>query len=212
MNGQGVEARRWDPIVRLTHWSIAAAIIVNRLITEGGSQVHVWVGVSIGALLVLRLFWGLVGPREARFSAFPPSPRRALAYIQDLRQGRPVQHRSHNPLGALMVYALWATMAVVIASGLAMTGFPPKAQDEAVRPPPSAVHGVARDEAREERGEGGEQEGEEESLAEEIHELSANLLLGLAVLHVAGVIFEVRRSGRRIVTAMIDGGPRAKEP
>ncbi|RRN63818.1 cytochrome b/b6 domain-containing protein [Caulobacter sp. 602-1] len=225
MNGVVTKPRRWDPIVRITHWAIAAAIVVNRLITEGGSQAHIWIGLALAGLLILRWVWGLIGPAEARFSSFPPSLRGALSHIGDIRHGRHTRHRSHNPLGALMVYALWATMAIVIASGVAMTGFPPKVHHEAA--PTGATHTVATREAegpeaeaqdaevREEgshqaTGEGGER-GEGEGPAEEIHEIAANLLLVLAALHLAGVVFEVRRSGRQVVTAMIDGGERAKE-
>lgn len=207
MNGAISKARRWDPIVRITHWAVAAAVVVNRLVTEGGSLAHVWIGLGLAGLLVLRWTWGLIGPVEARFTSFPPSIRGALRHIDDLRSGRHVQHRSHNPLGALMVYALWATMAVVIVSGVAMTGFPPKAHDEHAAPVAMRLAEAEEGEDEDRAGETDEREG----VAEEVHELAANLLLGLAVLHLAGVAFEVRRRGRQVVTAMIDGGERAKD-
>lgn len=64
-------AKRWDPIVKLTHWGIVAAVIGNALVTEEGSGWHIWIGYGLAALLALRLLWGLVGPREARFGSFP---------------------------------------------------------------------------------------------------------------------------------------------
>ena len=209
MSGALVQPRRWDPLVRLTHWSVAAAVVINRLITEGGSQAHVWIGLAVAGLLALRLVWGFIGPVEARFSSFPPSPRRALDHIADIRAGRHVPHRSHNPLGALMAYALWAALAVTIASGIAMTGFPPRAHAEGGEGPPAAV--AASGEEAEEREDGEAGEGEE-GPAEEVHELAANLLLALAALHLVGVAFETRRSGRQIVTAMLGGGGKPKEP
>lgn len=230
MNGVVTKPRRWDPIVRITHWAIAAAILVNRLITEGGSQAHIWIGMALAGLLILRWVWGLIGPAEARFTSFPPSLRGALSHIGDIRHGRHAHHRSHNPLGALMVYALWATMAVVIASGVAMTGFPPKVHHEtastgaiqtfggreAEGPEAEGPEAEAQEaEGREASGRGangeGDERGEGEGPAEEIHEIAANLLLVLAVLHLAGVVFEVRRGGRQVVMAMINGGERAKE-
>ena len=41
-----------------------------------------------------------------------------------------------------------------------------------------------------------------------MHEIAVNLLYVLIALHLAGVIFETRRSGHEIVGAMIPGGNR----
>jgi cytochrome b len=73
----------WDPLVRISHWAIAAVVILNALITRGGSAVHVAVGWIGLALLLLRLVWGLVGPAEARFTAFPPNPRAARGHLAE---------------------------------------------------------------------------------------------------------------------------------
>lgn len=215
--------RRWDPIVKLTHWGVVIAVIGNALVTEEGSGWHIWVGYGLAALLALRLLWGLIGPAEARFSAFPPSPSRAIAHIGEIRRGEVVKHASHNPLGALMVYAIWACLGVIIASGIAMSGPPPadptaerhhhegKAQAQGAAPVASE-----RAEARGEDDEAGEAaearkgeegEGEEDALTE-VHEVAVNLLYLLIALHLAGVVFETRRNGREIVGAMLPGGNR----
>ena len=52
-----------------------------------------------------------------------------------------------------------------------------------------------------EKGEKGEK-GEEGPL-EEIHETAANLLYVLILLHLAGVVFETRRSGKQVMVAML---------
>ena len=112
----------WDPLVRLTHWVIAVAVILNQFMLKPGGTAHVTAGWVVMAALGLRLAWGVLGPAEARFSAFPPSPRRALAHLGGLLRGQARDHPSHNPAGGLMVYALWACLAVVVATGLVMTG------------------------------------------------------------------------------------------
>jgi len=196
--------RRWDPIVRITHWSIALAVLANALVTEEGSGPHIWVGYGLAAILGLRLLWGLVGPAEARFAAFWPSPRKALAHLRDIRAGTVVPHTSHNPLGALMVYAIWGCLLTIIATGIAMAGPPPWDGAEREEEHRSiAVSGESHDEASEE----GDGEGEsEEGLLEEIHETAANLLYLLILLHLAGVIFETRRSGKQVLVAMAPFG------
>lgn len=209
--------RHWDPVVRLTHWGVAAAIVANGIFTDDGSPLHQWVGYGVGGLLALRLLWGFVGPAEARFSAFPPSPRRALAHLREIAAGQRTHHRSHNPLGALMVYVIWGTLALVVATGIAMAG-PPASPSTPASAPTSIVapfdetaeegedegHGEEADAA-----EGGGHEGGE--LMEEIHETAANLLFVFAGLHLLGVAFETRRGGRQIVSAMIGGGRRPRK-
>lgn len=210
MTATEARPRRWDPVVKLTHWTIVAAIIANALITEEGSGAHVWVGYALAATLALRLIWGLVGPAEARFTAFPPSPRRALAHVREIAAGKTSEHASHNPLGALMVYAIWSTLAVIVVTGVLMAGVPggPDRDAETARPAAVGTLATRGEEAGEEHeregGKGGEGEEEEGPLVE-VHEVAVNLLYVLIVLHIAGVVFETRRSGRRIVMAMLPG-------
>lgn len=200
--------RRWDPVVKLTHWSIALAVLANAVFTEDGSANHIWVGYGLAAILALRLLWGLVGPAEARFTAFPPSPQRAIAHVSDVLAGRHTEHRSHNPLGALMVYAIWACLLVIIGTGVAMAGLPstqtfisPIAEATSSLVSTAGGH-VDEDEKHESRGESG---GREEAIAEELHEGAANLLYGLILLHIAGVVFESRRQRRNLALAMLPG-------
>jgi len=197
----------WDPLVRLTHWGVASAVLINGVIVEDGSLIHVWVGYGMLALVVLRLIWGMVGSEEARFSSFPFSPKAAIAHIAEIRSERSTQLRSHNPLGALMVYALWAILLVVAVSGIGMAGSPfsyeGRDQDKAV---PGVELGVYDDDDYDDEHD--DDEGGEE-LLEEVHELAANLLFLFAALHIGGVIFESRRTGTNLVWPMVTGKSRS---
>lgn len=207
--------RGWDPLVKLTHWGIALAVLVNGVVTEEGSDWHVWVGTGMAALLMVRLLWGFIGPREARFSAFPPSPARAGDHVADIVAGRKRLHASHNGLGALMAYAIWAALAVVAVTGFAMSGVPGTASARveapmvpAVAAPLAPVAEEAEEEGEEaeeaEEGEGVER-GEGPEWIEEVHEVAANLLFVLAALHIGGVLFETRRSGPAVIRRMTGG-------
>ena len=197
--------RSWDPVVKITHWSIVAAILANALVTEEGSGVHIWVGYMLAAVLALRLLWGLIGPAEARFSAFPPSPRRALGHLRDIRTGKKEVHRSHNPLGALMVYAIWSVLAVIIASGIAMAGPPSTAFLNRSERSGQISPQVVAEQGDHDHSEAAKGAKGEESEWEEVHETAVNLLYILIALHIAGVVFETRRSGREILLAMLPG-------
>lgn len=193
----------WDPLVRITHWGIAAAVIANGLINKPGGTAHVWIGWLAMAFLIARLAWGLVGPREARFMAFLPDPRAAISHLLDLLRGRrPREHASHNPAGALMAYALWACLAAVILTGLVMTeGKSPLTIAEQ-----KAAIAAGDWSVLVQSGAAGEDEPREKSeFAKEVHEVAANLMLILALVHVAGVAVESRALGRNLVRPMIHG-------
>ena len=78
----------WDPVVRFGHWALVAAFAVAYFSAEeeagGPDPLHVWGGYVVGAIVVLRVVWGFVGPRHARFSDFVRSPIEAVAYFRDL--------------------------------------------------------------------------------------------------------------------------------
>ena len=47
----------------------------NSTIVEDESALHEWVGYIAVGLVITRLIWGLVGPKHARLSSFPPNMR-----------------------------------------------------------------------------------------------------------------------------------------
>lgn len=193
----------WDPLIRITHWLIAAAVILNGLILKPGGSIHIWIGWAVLGLLAVRIAWGFLGPAEARFSAFPPDPRRALSHLADLARGKPREYPSHNPAGALMVYALWACLAAVTITGIVMTD---------AKSPVT----IAEEKAAVAAGDwsvlvkGGGEDGDEDDkivkeVAEEVHGVAANLMLILALVHVGGVAAESLALRRNLVRPMIAG-------
>ncbi len=207
--GRGAEVAPpdpWDPLVRISHWTIAAAVIINGLLSKPGGTIHVWVGWIAMSVLAIRLGWGLLGPREARFSAFPPHPKAAVSHLLSVIRGKPREYPSHNPAGAMMVYALWAMLAVVIATGLIMTD---------ARSPIT----IAEEQAAVEQGDwsslangsAGDDSGDSlarSDIVEGVHETAANLMLILALIHVAGVAVESHALRRNLVRPMIKGPPK----
>jgi cytochrome b len=115
--------RVWDPFVRIFHWSLATLFLLNAAILDDESKAHELVGYTIVFLVALRLVWGLIGTRYARFSAFPPNVGLALRHVAAMIGIGKAQepHLSHNPLGALMVYNLLASMLLLGLTGWMMT-------------------------------------------------------------------------------------------
>ncbi|GAA0800683.1 cytochrome b/b6 domain-containing protein [Psychrobacter piscatorii] len=115
------QVRVWDILVRVTHWTVAAGITANLLFTEEGSELHQYVGYTVVGLVVIRLLWGFVGTRYARFSDFFPTPSRIKNHLSDLSIRRTdEQHLGHNPLAAIMMFALWAVIIGLGISGYLM--------------------------------------------------------------------------------------------
>ncbi|MDO4232730.1 MAG: cytochrome b/b6 domain-containing protein [Lautropia sp.] len=110
----------WDLPVRLCHWALAAIVLLNLMVTEEGETVHRYLGYTAFGIVVFRLLWGFIGSRHARFDDFWPTPSRIAAHLRALRRREPEQHPGHNPLGAVMMLVLWATVLGLGISGYLM--------------------------------------------------------------------------------------------
>ncbi len=108
----------WDRFVRVFHWSLVACVLLNVFVLQEGETPHRWCGYLAVALVIVRVVWGFIGSRHARFSDFFPTPGRLVAHLRVMRAGRFEHHGGHNPLGALMMLLL---MGLVL--GLGLTGW-----------------------------------------------------------------------------------------
>lgn len=111
----GERVKVWDPVVRLFHWTLALGCIANLTVLREAEGPHTVVGYVLLAALGIRVLWGVVGSRHARFSDFVPSPARLAGYLRALSRGQEPRYLGHNPAGAAMMLAL---MALVAATGL----------------------------------------------------------------------------------------------
>ncbi|MFM9380894.1 cytochrome b/b6 domain-containing protein [Pseudomonas sp. UV AK001] len=112
--------RLWDPVVRVFHLSIAGVFAANYFFNEAGDDWHVWLGYYAMGWLLVRLVWGFVGPRSARWSDFWPTPSRLAAHARSLIAGRPEHRLGHSPIGALVMILMLLAMLTIGLSGWAM--------------------------------------------------------------------------------------------
>jgi len=167
----------WDPFVRVFHWSLAALFLLAYVTGDEVQNVHIAAGYAIAGLLALRIVWGFVGPRHARFGDFVRSPRAVFAYVRDVALLRAPRFIGHNPAGGAMVVAL-----IVMLIGTGITGYMMTTD---------AYWGA--------------------EWVEEVHEVLANLTVGLVVVHVLGVLVASFEHRENLVKAMITGRKRANE-
>jgi cytochrome b len=111
----------WDPFVRVFHWSLAGLFLLAYATGDEIENVHIVAGYTITGLLGLRILWGFVGPRNARFSDFVRSPRAVLAYMRDVALLGAPRYLGHNPAGGAMVVALIVALIVTCTTGYVMT-------------------------------------------------------------------------------------------
>jgi len=184
------EVKVWDPLVRVFHWTLVTAFFTAYL-TEGEDEtlaLHTWAGYTVLGLLLVRLLWGFVGTRHARFSDFVCRPATVKEYLGSVLRLNPRRYLGHNPAGGLMIVALLASLLVTGFSGMALYAVEQHAG-------PLAGWLGTLGEAWEEVFEG-------------LHELFANFTLFLVVVHVAGVLVESLLHGENLVRAMFTGRKR----
>ena len=180
--------RVWDLPLRLAHWAIAVAVTGAFATHYAGTEWFPWhraCGYAVVVLVAFRIVWGFVGTRHARFASFVRGPRAITRFLT----GRgPEVHPGHNPLGALSVLALLASLAVQGATGL-------YANDEIANTGP--FYGWISPATS--------------NRLTSVHAWNSNLLIALVALHLVAIAWYgvVRR--RPLVRAMLDGRRPAAE-
>lgn len=198
----------WDPLVRFGHWALVAAFATAYLSAEEGSGgpglLHVWSGYTVGGIVAVRIVWGVIGTRHARFSDFAYSPMSASRYFGDLVRGQARRYIGHSPIGAAMVVALLVCLSGTVGTGLVAYGHMGKGPlanaSGLVTTPAFAEQNESRSEGRE--GKAGE------SIVGELHSTLASLTLWLVILHIAGVGLASVVHRENLVVAMFTGRKR----
>lgn len=226
------EVTVWDRSTRWFHWinvlSIIGLMFVGIALLNGKSlgvspegkvllkTVHVYIGYVFALNLAWRIVWGFLGNHYARWTTTFAFGRRYVLRVRDylagVRGGRPPAYAGHNPLGQLMVAALFILLSVQLISGLVLAGtdvyMPPfggyfaewvtggGAERMAALTPlnKEAVVAGAYTEMREFR-----------SPFIETHEAAFYLLLAAILLHVAAVVVTELRERSGLISAMING-------
>ncbi len=111
--------RVWDVPTRIFHWLLATLVAGAYIAQETGQlERHMTIGYVVLTLVLFRVLWGFVGSEPSRFGAFVPTPGRLRHYVAGLVRGRPPKIAGHNPLGAVIIFAMLALVAFQAATGL----------------------------------------------------------------------------------------------
>jgi cytochrome b len=194
---RAIEIRVWDPLIRVVHWLLAAAVLIDWA-TDEPRWMPVWLGYLAGALVILRIVWGFAGPENARFGSFVRAPRAVFDYLAGLIRFSSKRYLGHSPAGGAMIVAL-----LIMVAATAITGMANLAAEQGTGPlsgviakveRPPRVPGVRRPQL----------------VMKQVHETVANITLVFVLLHVFGVALASFAHRENLVRAMITGQKRAE--
>lgn len=118
MNSRGDKVLVWDWPVRVMHWGLVVAVFgawLTRELEGDWFAWHVRCGYAVIVIACVRLVWGFVGTRHARFSNFVRGPKTVLHDLRALVQRDAEGNVGHTPAGAWMIVTL---LAMLLAQGL----------------------------------------------------------------------------------------------
>ncbi len=169
----------WDLPVRLFHWTLVLSMVLLFISGQVGAMpLHALLGELVLALVLFRLFWGLIGSQTARFSDFVTGPKRTIAYLQDGQS----PSIGHNPLGGWMIVFLLAALACQAVLGLMSN------DDVAFDGPLAGLVGSHLS-----------------GLATGLHRVLFIILAAMAAIHVGAVLFHWRIKHENLILPMFTG-------
>jgi cytochrome b len=123
-----------------------------------------------------------------------------MRYARSFVTRNPIHYIGHNPLGALMVFALLLFVSLTVWSGLkvyAIEGKGPLAQEVNLLMAPA----YAEDEAYER----GSLDKQAHHFWKDVHEFFANFTLFLVIVHIIGAVLASIVHGENLIKAMVTG-------
>ena len=181
--------RVWDLPTRVFHWALALCIVGLVITGNVGGNAMIWhfrIGLTVLALLLFRLVWGLVGGRWSRFAAFVYSPRSVINYLKG--NGKAEHSVGHTPTGAGSVFALLAILLAQVGSGLI--------SDDEIASSGPLVRFVSTATTQ---------------LATNYHKnIGKWIILALVVLHIAAIMFYLMRK-QNLIKPMLHGDKQLPE-
>ena len=156
----------WGIPTRLFHWLLFISLVGAYIAEEESLTVHVALGYSAGILISFRFLWGMIGPRYSHFRDFPVGMKSIIEFLK--RIGKPTDnYTGHNPPASLVMLGIMIMVIFVAATGSATL-----AQEGGIGllksfNLPSDIE------------------------FKELHESCVQILIGLVVFHLLGIILDL---------------------
>lgn len=174
----------YDRVTRVFHMLFGLLFIVSFTIgklVDDDSLIyayHMLSGILMLFIIVLRLIWGIIGTKYAKFNQFDLNPRHLITYFKQLLSGKTKQVAGHNPASSYATAIMFTLTSGLIATGILMTMG-----------------------TNQKFGRFGE-------IPEDFHELLATGFLLIVLFHIAGVMFHQLRHKDKLALSMVTGQKR----
>lgn len=176
----------WDLPVRLFHWLLVLLLGCSWVTGEmEWMDWHFYSGYAVLVLVLFRILWGFAGSAPARFADFVRGPAAILAYLRTLPARRAGVFAGHNPLGGLSVLLILLCVLLQALTGLF-------ANDDVLYEGPLYRH-VSK------------------ALSDTlttVHKWNFEVLLVLAAVHVAAIVYYFAWKSENLVKPMVTGRKR----
>ena len=204
----------WDIFVRTFHWTLVGSMIGLYLTGDDLERVHTILGYFVICFVFLRIIWGFIGTKHARFNDFLYRPSKIYYYLKSLINGSPTHYIGHNPAGGLMVIVMLLSLLVTAFTGLKTLGSEGKG--------PLANSGISifrfayadEDENHDDdqtNKTGHHNKNQNEEFWEEIHESMTSFMIFLIITHLVGVIVSSWIHKENLILTMINGRKKTLE-
>ena len=161
--------------IRAYHIGLIALTALSYITGEFG-KVHSWLGYGVAGVIVLRVLWGLVGPKQVGISRFFP-------HLADIRR---IRWLNDPVVSRVLIAAVATALLTVSATGIALV--PPDQINNSPRAEAglttTVISGVIVGPALASDDDDGKGSKREDSAPEELHEFAANLVVLTVALHV----------------------------
>ena len=101
-----------------SHWVLVIAFSTTYFTEDDLITQHVWAGYTVTGIILIRLVWGYISGRYAKFSNFIYQSSAILLYLKSLIAPKPQHYIDHNPAGGAMVIALLLYLSITTLSGM----------------------------------------------------------------------------------------------
>ena len=152
----------WTLPTRIFHWLLALGFTTTYILGdfEENMNFHFAFGAFVGVLILFRILFGLIGPKYSNFRDFPIGLNHQKAFVKSYFSKN--TYVGHNPFGSLVMLSILLIGLLCGISGYLLTVGPN-----------NILNIIGNNE-----------------LLEEIHEVLANVFLGLVIMHLLGVLLD----------------------